>query len=304
MANENQYYKYPFAENGNADEVPDQGAGGVVDYESGYGPDYEKAVGVEGRKRIERTSFNGIVKGITKNIKQWQERNFPTWIEDDGSSDPAVPFSYPKGIIVSHNGINWASTQEGNTDEPSESSPNWDLFESSRRAMIDDVHYIGSTILTFESASPQIKYPWQTWSLISGDASIRLGDGTTQSQTPSGGSNDPTVPVPRHAHKIDHGHPSVTTSSVSHRHDTGMPWSIEDGSLYMKNGYIDTTGIGFDVGGFDNYKLRLPYTDVDTHNHSVQIPQYVGNTDNVGTAGATIDVRGRSIKMNLWLRTA
>ena len=128
MANENQYYKYPFAENGNADEVPDQGSGGVVDYESGYGPDYEKAVGVADRKRIERTSFNGIVKGITKNIKQWQERNFPTWIEDDGSSDPAVPFSYAKGIIVSHNGVNWISIQEGNTDEPSESSPNWIVY--------------------------------------------------------------------------------------------------------------------------------------------------------------------------------
>lgn len=125
MANENQYYKYPFAENGNADEVPDQASGGNVDYESGYGPDYEKAVGVADRKRIERTSFNGILKGVTKNIKQSQEHNWPTWIEDDGSSEPATPFSYDAGVVVYHNGQAWVSLVGSNQDEPSEISGKW-----------------------------------------------------------------------------------------------------------------------------------------------------------------------------------
>lgn len=292
MANENKYYKLPFAESGNFDDVPDQASGGYVDYESGYGTDYEKAEGVEGRKRIERTTHNGILYAITKNVKQWQERSFPTWIEDDGSADPAEPFGYSIGAIVNHNDVNWTSIEGNNTDEPSAASSKWDYFESSRKAIINTVHYIGATMLTFEGTSPQVKYPWQTWQLISGDASIRLGDGSSQS-TVSQGNNTPSVPLVSHAHSMNHDHPATTTSANgNHNHSINYNAAINDGGGNLAGYSQVSTAYSKNTG------------DAGNHQHTVDIPNYVGNTGSTGQSSPTLDVRGAYVKMNLWLRTA
>ena len=115
MANENRYYKTPFAESGSKTEVPDVSVGGVVGYDTGFGPDYELPAGDIDRKRIERDYFNGLNNSITKNLKQWQEGLYPTWIENDG--DGAV-FLYPIDMIVAHNGGNWRSLVADNQEEP------------------------------------------------------------------------------------------------------------------------------------------------------------------------------------------
>lgn len=114
MANEKKYFSHAFAENGNTEDIPDQASGGLVDLESGFGPDYEKLEGVAGRKLIGRTVFNGVMKDTTENIKQWQEKLYPTWIEDAGAG---VPFSYSAGVIVNHNGQNWIA-DVANVTEP------------------------------------------------------------------------------------------------------------------------------------------------------------------------------------------
>ena len=115
MVNNNRYYKTPFAESGNKSEVPDVSTGGAVGYDTGFGPDYELPQGSVNRKRIERDMYNGVLNGITKNLKQWQEKLYPTWIEDDGDG---VAFSYPVDMIVNHNGNDWVSLEASNQEEP------------------------------------------------------------------------------------------------------------------------------------------------------------------------------------------
>ena len=115
MANENRYYKTPFAESGTKAEVPDVSVGGAVGYDTGFGPDYGLPKDDIDRKNVERNYFNGLNNSITKNLKQWQEGLYPTWIEDDG--DGAV-FLYPIDMIVAHNGSNWRSLVADNQEEP------------------------------------------------------------------------------------------------------------------------------------------------------------------------------------------
>lgn len=115
MANQTKYFKTPFAESGTRSEVPNNSVGGAVGFDTGFGPDYELPQGSAGRKRIERDKYNGLHHSITKNLKQWQENVYPTWIEDAGAG---VPFSYPQGMIVNHAGFNWVSNEAANQEEP------------------------------------------------------------------------------------------------------------------------------------------------------------------------------------------
>ena len=133
MANENQYYKFTFAELGNFTVIPDQASGGNVDYESGFGPDYEKVDGEADRKLIERETFNGLMQGVTKNLKQWQERNYPTWIEDNGDG---TPFTYIEGAVVDHNGFYWVATEDADI-EPSDTATTWRKFKPNSTVEVD-----------------------------------------------------------------------------------------------------------------------------------------------------------------------
>ena len=125
MTNANRYYLIPFAENGNKAEITDLSVGGAVSYDTGYGPDYELAQGGPNRKRIERTFYNGALNSATKNLKQWQERVFPTWIEDKGD---AAPFAYSKNAIVDHNGVYYISLVASNVSTP-EPGSEWRVFD-------------------------------------------------------------------------------------------------------------------------------------------------------------------------------
>ncbi|AUG84968.1 hypothetical protein MAELSTROM_49 [Pseudoalteromonas phage Maelstrom] len=115
MTNENRYFKTPFAESGDRVEVPDTSVDGVVGFDTGFGSDYELPQGSVNKKRIERDKYNGLHHSITKNLKQWQEHLYPTWIEDAGAG---TPFSYPVGMIVNHAGKNWLSNESVNQEEP------------------------------------------------------------------------------------------------------------------------------------------------------------------------------------------
>lgn len=125
MANENRYYLTPFAESGNRTEVPNSSIGGFVGYDTGFGPDYELPQESANRKRIERDKYNAVLFGVTKNLKQWQEELYPTWIQDDGTG---AAFSYPKGMIVIHQSQTWSSNEDANQDEPAIGSK-WSVFD-------------------------------------------------------------------------------------------------------------------------------------------------------------------------------
>jgi hypothetical protein len=124
MANQTKYFKTPFAESGTRAEVPNNSVGGAVGFDTGFGPDYELPQGSAGRKRIERDKYNGLHHSITKNLKQWQEGLYPTWIEDNGSG---VAYSYPQGMVVNHAGQDWYSNEAANQEEPGTGSK-WTVY--------------------------------------------------------------------------------------------------------------------------------------------------------------------------------
>lgn len=158
---------------------------------------------------------------------------------------------------------------------------------------VDASRAIGDTMLRFDSKNPKDLYPWQTWSLISGDASIRLGDGAVQSKTPSG-DNNPIVPVQQHSHAMNHTHPRGTTFTDTHSHG------------YLDRGQQINNGTG-NVGVANSQSFLADFsrtTSNNSHSHMYDTPEHSGTTSNSGVDGATLDVRGKSIKMNLWVRTA
>ncbi len=142
MANENRYYKTPFAESGDKTEVPNVSTGGAVGYDTGFGPDYELPQGTVNRKRIERDMYNGVLNGVTGNIKQWQEGLYPTWIEDNGDG---VAFSYSEGMIVSHNNANWISNEDSNQEEPGTGSK-WSDADSLNNEVQEQLLGVGSSL--------------------------------------------------------------------------------------------------------------------------------------------------------------
>ncbi|AUG84967.1 hypothetical protein MAELSTROM_48 [Pseudoalteromonas phage Maelstrom] len=124
MANKTKYFKTPFAESGTRTEVPNTSVGGLVAFNTGFGPDYELPQGAAGRKRIERDKYNGMLFDVTNNLKQWQEGLYPTWIEDDGDG---ASYSYPQGMIVNHAGEDWYSNEAANQEEPGTGSK-WTIY--------------------------------------------------------------------------------------------------------------------------------------------------------------------------------
>ncbi len=186
MANENRYYKTPFAESGDKTEVPNTSTGGSVGYDTGFGPDYELPQGTVNRKRIERDMWNGLQNGVTGNLKQWQENLYPTWIEDNGDG---VAFSYSEGMIVSHNDINYVSLEGSNQEEPGTGN-NWNVkssdindlsktYDLQSNAEIGSLSFpLGKKLKTYSYDSVDIVYDWIVSSSIPlGSVGIALPNG-------------------------------------------------------------------------------------------------------------------------------
>lgn len=170
-----------------------------------------------------------------------------------------------------------------------------------------EVMDIGSVVLRMDSTNPSTIYGG-TWNLISGDASLRFGDGTDQAGTVQGADNDPLVPIPLHNHGINHDHPVATTSTDSHYHQmVHNNESTHSDVAITSSNYISVRG---HKSGWSNdyaYVLRgntnapnTARTSTDSHNHTLDIPNFVGNSQNAGVADAKINVRGKYITVNVW----
>lgn len=159
---------------------------------------------------------------------------------------------------------------------------------------------IGSCYLTMSNHNPATLFGG-TWALLSGDASLSFGDGTVQTGV-AAGSNNPTVPVVYHNHSINHDHPNTTTSTDSHNHYLGAairqyPNTFGFGSTTVGPARAEGTS---EAASVDTH----PYTNTDSHNHTLNVPNYVGSSGTTGTIAATLDVRGSRISVNVWERTA
>lgn len=151
---------------------------------------------------------------------------------------------------------------------------------------------VGTITMRMDNINPSSIYGG-TWSLLSGDAVLSFGDGTTQSGVAIG-ENNPNVPLVEHSHSINHNHAKVNTDSKgNHRHAirSESPEPSGDGAL----------GDTFDEG---NTLLKSMYTEyTGNHTHSVDLPNFAGSSGKAGVASPTIDVRGKRINVNVWQRT-
>lgn len=161
---------------------------------------------------------------------------------------------------------------------------------------------IGSIVFRMDSVNPSTIYGG-TWSLLKGDASIRLGDGSGQSATLKGNANDQVVPLVAHTHTMNHDHPVATTSTDTHDHNVSMRGSSYTAAA-APSWHTDTNTVypGITLtNGNKSYESRGAI-DNDSHNHTVDLPNFVGNTGSAGTANVTMDVRGQYLTLNVWQR--
>jgi len=114
----------PFAQLGDRDSIPNEPSGNEVNYQTGYTAPYESNPETDpDAKFVERDKTNQLFNDITANIKHWQERTYPEFI-DAASNNGAFEYSY--GDVVYFNGSLYKSLYNSNTDSPTTSK--WELF--------------------------------------------------------------------------------------------------------------------------------------------------------------------------------
>ena len=150
---------------------------------------------------------------------------------------------------------------------------------------VDSIHPIGSVVLRMDAVDPATLFGG-TWSLITGDASLSFGDGTTRDGVASG-DNTPVNTLAEHSHA-----------------NTAV---FAGDALAPHTHTIETDIIAFSAdnisGAFVKAGAPDPYI---TSGASAGTPSGSVNMTNVnvGTSGATLDVRGAQISINVWKRTA
>lgn len=159
---------------------------------------------------------------------------------------------------------------------------------------------IGSIVLRIDAVNPADIYGG-TWELIREDATFGFGDGSDYSSAVAVGDNDPTVPLPEHSHTMNHDHPSVNTNTDTHNH--GLRGGNNDAMdhYYRLNRNRGIAGINPSEGQ-SGYTSSTTLMSNDSHSHSVNLPNYTGNTGNAGQSNATLDVRGKRLMVNVWKR--
>lgn len=115
------YFLDPFAKDGDKTAIPNAAPiDGSVSYDIGFGIKYQQDPGTTGLD-IPRNQFNQLMFDTTQSIQTIQQQGFPSWIADaDGIG---TPFAYLTNGTCRHNGVNYYSLVDANTDEPP--SANW-----------------------------------------------------------------------------------------------------------------------------------------------------------------------------------
>lgn len=146
---------------------------------------------------------------------------------------------------------------------------------------IDKRWPVGAALLLFTNQDPNADYPG-TWALVTGDASLALGDGSNNVGSIAG-SNTPVVPLLEHSHTA-----SFTGSPLpGHSHTFSVNWL---------NTSQQQAGAG--LGG-PTFALNQGTSSV-----SAGTPAGSVAIGNAGAAGVTLNVRGAQIKVNVWKRVS
>jgi len=153
-------------------------------------------------------------------------------------------------------------------------------------ATIAALHPIGSVVLRMDVIDPATIYGG-TWELITGDASLSFGDGTVQDGIASG-ENTPLNTLAEHSHS----NTAVFAGSAMADHTHTMT------PMYSgTNSAPDGGGASPRWGGGTGESINASSAGTPTGTVTM-------TNVNAGTSGATLDVRGSRITINVWQRTA
>lgn len=151
---------------------------------------------------------------------------------------------------------------------------------------LKNVYKIGDLMIRADNVNPATIFPGTTWTLITGDFAVRLGNGSNGGQTL--GNNDPVVPVAYHSH----GASVSINADGNHAH-----------TMYMGGGSAGPRqAIAIDArnGEGHSYVGSNNSTEIaGWHAHSGSVS--VGAS---GTQNATLDVRGARLLLNFWKRVS
>lgn len=170
-----------------------------------------------------------------------------------------------------------------------------------------EVMTVGAVVLRIDNVDPSTIYGG-TWELITGDASLRLGNGAIQSGNITGNGNTPQVILPKHTH---------TATQVAHSHNRG------DMEIYgtVTSPTANNVSVGYSLAGehaFQSIGGKGALDDIDHWANQGSIYRAVdfrasrnwtGTTNSAapditvsesGNDNETIDVRGQFVKVNVW----
>jgi hypothetical protein len=147
------YFRFPFAEGGDKETVPDETAGTLVSYETGYTPDYELPKDNPSRRNIDRQPYNGVLNDVTGNLKQLQDYGYPEFVPDDGTGSP---LSYQIGRVVWYVDTYYRALVLTNTAPP---SAQWAVVTDLRAAASTSYNNAtsGLTAVNSQAAIDEIK---------------------------------------------------------------------------------------------------------------------------------------------------
>lgn len=142
---------------------------------------------------------------------------------------------------------------------------------------IKNARPIGSIELRADNIDPATLFPGTTWTRIGGDFALAIGNGSNGGE--NSGSNEVSVPLPRHSH-------GITINGVGdHTHA----------------GNVGLGGASFE---HHQYNSRMPCESWSPNTSAAGAHTHTATIAAEGAQDAKINVRGARFFVNVWKRTA
>lgn len=170
------------------------------------------------------------------------------------------------------------------------------ISDDEKEDLMLEIMPIGSIVLRLDLTNPSDIYGG-TWSQITGDASLALGNGSDLTSATISGENEKIVKLPKHSHSINHNHPKVsTTTDGNHRHGIKSESTVSNKDGALGDSWDDNHSSAVSNVVFTEY--------AGNHNHDVDLPNFTGNSGVEGVeTEPMMDVRGARFAVNVWKRT-
>lgn len=198
MSATQKFFRYLFGVAGDRVAVPDTTpVDGSVNYQAGYGFDYQRAQTDPLVKNIERNKLNQILYEITLGLRQYQTHGFPEFIQpvDNGG----LPYSYDKNsYVIWTDGQVYVSLVDANTSDPTDVTK-WQL--ALLGAGVGQITYYPATtpptgyLKANGALLSRAAYP-VLWAYAQASGNMAVSDGAWQSGQFSPGNGTTTFRIP------------------------------------------------------------------------------------------------------------